>query len=342
MNISRVCVFGGSGFVGRHIVHQLATRRLKVIVPTRNRERARHLLVLPMVDVVNADVHDQQTLDKLTARCDAVINLIGILHESREGAFEAAHVGLPRKIAAACVKSGVGRLLHMSALNASPNAPSEYLRSKGRGEALLRRAAGASSQSSPGSGVGATVFRPSVIFGPGDSFLNMFAALARWLPVIVLACPRARFQPVFVEDVARAFVESLFVPAAAGHSYDLCGPDVYTLRKLVEYASRAAGHPRRIIGLNDRLSYWQATAMGWLPVKLMTRDNYHSMQIDNVCDDGRRGGAACAFPFGIKPASIEVVVPGYLRPRKSDYDDMRLTAGRGTSGQRRSDRVDQK
>lgn len=331
MNISRVCVIGGSGFVGRHIVRQLATRRIKVVVPTRNRERARHLLVLPTVDVVNADVHDQRTLEKLTAGCDAVINLIGILHESREGAFEAAHVELPRKIAAACVKSGAGRLLHMSALNASPNAPSEYLRSKGRGEALARRAAGASSQSISGSGVGVTAFRPSVIFGPGDSFLNLFAALARWLPVIVLACPRARFQPVFVEDVARAFVESLFVPAAAGHSYDLCGPEVYTLRELVAYASRAAGHPRRVIGLNDRLSYWQATAMEWLPVKLMTRDNYHSMQIDNVCAD--TSASACAFPFGIKPASIEVVVPAYLRPAKSGYDDMRSTAGRGTSGQ---------
>jgi len=335
MNISRVCVIGGSGFVGRHIVRQLAKRRIKVIVPTRNRERARHLIVLPAVDVVNADVHDQQILEKLTAGCDAVINLIGILHENRKGAFEAAHVELPRKIAAACVKSSVGRLLHMSALNASPDAPSEYLRSKGRGEALLRRAAGASSQSSSGSGVGATVFRPSVIFGPGDSFLNLFAALAKWLPVIVLACPRARFQPVFVEDVACAFVESLFVPAAAGQSYDLCGPDVYTLRQLVEYASRAAGHPRRVIGLNDRLSYWQAAAMEWLPLKLMTRDNYHSMQIDNVCKDesgsGRIGG--CAFPFAIKPASLEAVVPTYLRPRKSDYDDMRSTAGRGTSGQ---------
>ncbi len=331
MNISRVCVIGGSGFVGRHIVHRLATRGIKVIVPTRNRERAKHLIVLPTVDVVNANVHDQQSLEKLTAGCDAVINLIGILHERHEGAFEATHVELPRKIAAACVKSGVARLLHMSALNAGPNAPSEYLCSKGRGEALLRRAAGASSQSGSGSGVGVTVFRPSVIFGPGDSFLNMFAVLAKWLPVIVLACPRARFQPVFVEDVARAFVESLLVPTAAGQSFDLCGPSVYTLRELVAYAGRAAGHPRRIVGLNDRLSYWQATAMEWLPVKLMTRDNYHSMQVDNVCPDASAGG--CAFPFGITPASIEVVVPAYLRPVKSDYDDMRSTAGRGTSGQ---------
>lgn len=311
---------GGGGFVGRHIVRQLAAHRIKVIVPTRNRERARHLLVLPTVEVVNADVHDQHVLEKLSAGCDAVINLIGILHQRRAGGFEATHIELPRKIAGACVSAGVRRLLHMSALNADASAPSEYLRSKGRGEAVLRQAGAASSKASAGSGTGVTLFRPSVIFGAGDSFLNLFAVLAKWLPLIVLACPRARFQPVFVEDVALAFVDSLFIPDAVGQSYDLCGPRVYTLRELVEFASRAAGHRRPIIGLNDRLSYWQAAIMERLPVKLMTRDNYRSMRIDSVC--------ACDFPFGITPAALEAIVPTYLGQTRSGFDDFRSTAGR--------------
>ncbi|MBI2313453.1 MAG: complex I NDUFA9 subunit family protein [Betaproteobacteria bacterium] len=295
MDIQKVCVIGGSGFVGRHVVHLLAAEGLDVWVPSRNRERAKQLLVLPTVDVIQADVHDDRDLNRVLSGMHAVINLVGILHQLHPGDFRKAHVELPRRIVAAAKANGISRLVHMSALNADPGGPSEYLRTKGEAEKLVRE-----------SGLQSTVFRPSVIFGRDDSFLNLFAALAALLPVLVLACPNARFQPVFVEDVAQAFARSLADPQTFGASYDLCGPKAYTLRELVEYVCRLTGHDRPIIGLGDQMSYLQALFMEMMPIKLMTRDNYRSMKVDNVCH--------CDFPavFGFQPAPMETVVPLYL------------------------------
>ncbi len=298
MKISSVCVIGGSGFVGSHIVHLLATQGIQVRVPTRHRERAKQLIVLPTADVITADVNDPATLSRLVAGADAVINLAGILHKRRKGDFARTHIELPRKIVDACRERGVRRLLHISALAAAHDAPSEYLRSKAGGEQQIRVAQVA--------GIRTTIFRPSVIFGRQDSFLNLFARLARSLPVIVLASPQARFQPVFVEDVARAVVVSLEEARTADQSYELCGPGIYTLQELVEYVCRVLGLERPVIPLNDPLSYLQAWIMEWLPVKLMTRDNYYSMKVDSVC--------ACPFPdvFGFEPTPLDAVVPLYL------------------------------
>lgn len=298
LKIRKVCVLGGSGFVGSHIVHRLSTAGYQVKVLTRRREDAKHLTLLPNVQVEECDVFFEAALHRALSGCDAVINLIGILHESRRASFARIHTELPRRVAAACQAAGVPRLLQMSALNAGENAPSAYLRSKGAGEAAVLQAAG--------DAVKVTLFRPSVIFGRGDSFLNLFARLARLMPVLVLAMPQARFQPVFVEDVAQAFVVSLENPATFGQAYSLCGPTVYTLSQLVQYVIDTLALKRRIIGLNDRLSYMQAWVMELLPLKLMTRDNYYSMQIDSVCD--------CEFPavFGIQPTALEAVVPEYL------------------------------
>lgn len=314
MEIKNVCVIGGSGFVGGHIVHQLSAKGIRVRVPTRNRERHKSLIVLPTVDVVQADIHDPATLNRLLGGMDAVINLVGILHETGGGNdFQRVHTDLPRKVVEAAQVSGVGRLLHMSALHASPSGPSKYLRSKGEAETLVRQ-----------SGLEWTMFRPSVIFGLGDSFLNLFAGLVRSLPVLMLAKPKARFQPVFVEDVARAFVQSLTDPRTIGQSYDLCGPRVYTLREIVEYVGRLTGHHRPVIGLGEGLSYMQAAMMELLPVKLMTRDNLDSMKIDSVC--------GCDFPevFGFQPAAMEAVVPGYLSENtpRGRYRGFRIHAGR--------------
>ena len=312
MQINNICVIGGSGFVGRHLCHQLAARGFRVRVPTRDRERAKSLILLPTVEVVVADVHEPAALAGVIRGCDAVINLVGVLHDARGSrGFDAAHVELARKVAAACKANGVRRLLHMSALAAAPDAPSNYLRSKAAAERLVLA-----------SGLDVTVFRPSVIFGPEDSFLNLFAGLARMLPVLALACPNARFQPVFVEDVTAAFVRALDDINTLGRSYDLCGPKRYTLRELVTYVGRLTGHPRPVIGLNRTLSYCQAWAMELLPVKLMTRDNLRSMEIDSVCN--------CAFPFGVKPRSLEAVAPAWLAVRtpRARYQRFRDTAGR--------------
>lgn len=342
--IRKVVVFGGAGFVGQHLVHRLHQAGHEIVVPARHRERGKALIVLPGVDVVEANIHDPAQLDRLLAGADAAINLVGMLHEdkpgrvdlpgARRGDFHAAHVELPRKIVQACARQGVRRLLHMSALHADPTAQSAYLRSKGVGEAIVREADLPHRENErwyldgPKFGKGAslliTVFRPSVIFGEGDSFLNLFARLVRLFPLVPLASPGARFQPVWVEDVAQAFAASLENPATVGRAYDLCGPRVYTLRELVSYVAQVQGLKCNILPLGPRLSYWQAWALEKLPGKLMTRDNYYSMQVDSVC--------GCEFPpvFGVTPASIEHVVPAYLAPVsiRSRYDSLRHTARR--------------
>lgn len=318
-----VLVVGGSGFVGRHLVAALAGRGMRVVVPTRRRERAKHLLTLPTVELVEADVHQPGALTRLADGCDTVVNLAGVLH-SRRGRrdergpndygpdFARVHVELAQAVVRACRSAGVKRLLHMSALGAAADAPSEYLRSKGIGE----RAALAAED------LAVTVFRPSVIFGPEDAFLNLFAALARFLPVVALACPEARFQPVYVGDVAAAFVAALEDRASFGRRCDLGGPKQYTLRELVEAVCAITHRRRRIIGLGPRLSMLQARMLELLPVPLMTRDNVRSMQVPNVCAE--------AFPFGIEPAALETLAPSWLAPigPRLRYPDLRSQARR--------------
>jgi NADH dehydrogenase len=313
MEITTVVVLGGSGFIGRHVCHALVEEGYRVRVATRDRERAKvDLIPLPTVDVSEVDVHDPAALAAFMRGAQAAINLVGVLHQGNGNAsFEQAHVELTRAVIAACRTERIGRLLHMSALNAAPGAPSLYLRTKGEAERLVRE-----------SELAWTVFRPSVVFGRGDSFLNLFAQVMRFAPIVALGCPDARFQPVFVEDVARAFETSLEDIGSHGKSYDLCGPRVYRLRELVEFVGAATGRRRPVIGLNDALSRLQAAALGLLPVKLMTLDNYRSMQVPSVCD--------CPFPFGIVPAALEAVAQTYLgnRTPRARYQEMRERARR--------------
>lgn len=309
MKHENILVIGGTGFVGRHLVAALAARGARVTVPTRRRDRAKHLILLPTVDVVEADVRDQKVLQRLAEGRDAVINLAGILHGPD---FMATHVELAQGVVNACHSAGVKRLLHMSALGADPKAPSEYLRSKGIGEQATLAA----------DDLEVTVFRPSVIFGPEDRFLNLFARLAQFFFVLPVGSPAARFQPVYVGDVVRAFVVALDDRDAAGKRYDLCGPREYTLRQLVEFVCAVTGRRRLVIGLPDNLSYLQAWSLELLPMKLLTRDNYYSMQVPNVCEG--------PFPFGIHPVALEAAAPSWLAPAgpRERYPRLRWKAKR--------------
>ena len=331
MKHENILVVGGSGFVGRHLIAALAARGARVTVPTRRRERAKHLILLPTVDVVEVAQLDARTLASLAAGRDAVVNLAGVLHSPRarpgeQGpnhygpVFARTHVELAQAVIAACRAAGVKRLLHMSALGADPKAPSEYLRSKGIGEQAALAA----------DDLEVSVFRPSVIFGPEDGFLNLFAKLAAYFPVLALGSPGARFQPVYVGDVVRAFLAALDERAlpegTPGKRYDLCGPKEYTLRQLVELVCAITGRRRLVIGLPDSLSYLQAWALELLPVQLLTRDNYHSMQVPSVCRSCNGG----AFPFGIQPVLLEAVAPSWLMPAgmRERYPRLRWKAKR--------------
>lgn len=315
MRINQVCVLGGSGFVGSAIVHKLSAAGYAVKVLSRRRESAKHLFLLPNVEVVECDIMHDATLSTHMQSCDAVINLIGILHESAKTSFDEVHHQLPKRVAALCERLGIKRLLHMSALQTSADAPSAYLRSKALGEAAVM----AHSKK-----INVTIFQPSIIFGRGDNFLNLFATVVKLMPVVALAKPDAKFQPIWVEDVAEAFVNSLSNIATYGKTYELGGPRVYTMRELVEFVIFVLGKKRKIVGLNDKLSYWQAYAMEKLPVKLMTRDNFYSLQVDSVCK------GPIAPELGVQPTSIEVEVPEYLAndtPRAA-YNRFRGLAGR--------------
>lgn len=292
-----VVVLGGSGFVGRGLVARLAADGARVVVPTRRRANARELILLPTVDVVEADIHDPATLARLAAGAGAVVNLVGILNESRRETFARAHADLARGVVAAMRAGGARRLVHMSALGADPAGPSRYLASKGEAERTVEA-----------SGLDWTILRPSVIFGPGDRFLNLFVRIARLAPVIALAGARARFQPVYVGDVVRAFARALANPSTVGRRYDLCGPTVYTLAELVRWSTRVAGVERPVVGLPGPLGTLQAAVLEHLPGKLMSRDNLASMTRDNVC--------GCPFPadLGFAPTPLEAVAPGWLAP----------------------------
>jgi uncharacterized protein YbjT (DUF2867 family) len=313
MKLENVLLVGGSGFVGGHLAAALARHGVSVTVPTRGIDRAKHLTLLPTVQVVEADVFAPGVLERLAQGKQMVVNLAGVLH-SRRGRrdergpndygpdFARVHVELPQAIVRACRAAGVRRLLHMSALGASPAGPSEYLRSKGIGEQAVLAVEDLES----------TVFRPSVIFGPEDRFLNQFAKLARFLPVLALPAPHARFKPVYVGDVANAMLASVKDPDTWGKAYELCGPRVYELQELVSYVCAVTRRRRLIIGLPDGLARLQARMLELLPVPPLTRDNLLSMSVPNTCEG--------EFPFGLQPQALEAVAPLYLAPTTAPRD----------------------
>ncbi len=294
-----ICILGGSGFVGHHLCARLTEEGHQLRVLTRRREEHRDLLVLPTLELVACNLHDIEALTKAVAGCDVVINLVGILNEKGHDGrgFRRAHVELPEKVVEACRTNNIHRLLHMSALGADAgHGPSYYQRTKGEGERLVHD-----------SGLTVTSFRPSVMFGDGDSFFNRFGKLLKLTPgLFPLACAKAKFAPVFVGDVVEAYTRAIDNPETYGKGYELCGPRVYTLQQLVQFTSSQLGLKRLVLPLPDWMARQQANILEYFPGKPFSRDNYLSMQVDNVCSGD--------FPavFGIIPRSMESEVPRYL------------------------------
>lgn len=299
MTNNRICMLGGTGFVGHHLVNRLTESGYRCRILVRHPQRHRDLMLVPGIELRPAGLSEPGTLEKQLAGCSAVVNLAGILNESGVQTFQQVHVDLVERILDAAHTAGVHRYLHMSALHAdATEGKSNYLRTKGAGEDLAHARAD----------MEVTSFRPSVIFGPGDGFFNRFAALLKVTPgVFPLACPNARFAPIYVGDVTTAMTNALSDPSSVGKSYDLCGPRIYSLKELVEYTASLIGRKQIVIGLPDVGARLQARIFQLLPGKPFTMDNYLSLQTDSVCEHN------ALAELGIRPQSIETLVPDYLR-----------------------------
>jgi NADH dehydrogenase len=320
MRHQTIAIIGGTGFIGSNLACELARRRYRVRVISRRRERNRQLLVIPSLELVEANVHSAASLSNALRGCDAVVNLVGILNERQCSgeSFADVHARAPQNVAEAARFNRITRVLHMSALGADTAAPSQYLRSKARGEQAAHAQAA--------EGMQVTSFRPSVVFGPRDGLFSMLANTLRLSPYFLpLACAQSRMAPLYVGDLARAMANCLDDSGSFGQRYDLCGPRSYSLAELAEYTARVLGLRRRVIALPDALARMQARLLQLIPGSPFTMDNYLSLQVDSVCGDSN------AFArLGITPVSLETVVPGYLAGRGNEqlYSTLRETAGR--------------
>lgn len=293
----QIVLTGATGFLGHHVLPQLSAAGHDCLVLARYRPDCRELNVLPRVTVRQTKAWDTESLARQFSGADAVINMAGILNEKgRKGdGFRKVHVELVETIVSACREAGVRRLLHISALGAGKGT-SHYLASKGEAEAFLHAA----------EDIDETIIQPSVIFGSGDAFFNRFASLLKMMPVLPLACPEARMQPVWAGDVAAVITKSLADPSTAGQTLVTVGPHEYSLQELVEFTADIIGKKRRVVGLSDGLSRFQGRVMDFVPGKPFSSDNYQSLQTPNTSEEN------CLWRFGIQPCSVECVVPGYL------------------------------
>lgn len=310
--MKKIVVLGGSGFVGRSVCEQLTRRDpgVHLVVPTRRLRHAGGLRVLPNIEIVQCDVHDAVALSGCLRGCDAVINLVGILHGSA-AEFDAVHHKLPETLMRAMHAAGVARLVHLSALGVAAYAPSHYLRSKAAGEEAVKAG-----------GVAFTILRPSLVFGARDRLLNLFAGLQTLAPVMPLAAAHVHVQPVWVEDVAAAVLAVLADPAWAGRTLEVAGPQVMPLSEVVRLAGRLCGRERRQIALPDWAARVQAFFLGLVPGrKLMTLDNLDSLKVPSVAS----GRLPTLADLRLRPAAMAAVAPGYLAPGQ---DEARLDGWR--------------
>ncbi|MEO8278262.1 MAG: complex I NDUFA9 subunit family protein [Ideonella sp.] len=321
--VKNILVLGGTGFVGASLCERLVARSGgaggRITVPSRQPQRAQWLRPLPTLELPKADLGDDRELARLVAGHDAVVNLVAILHGS-EKKFRAVHVDLPRRLALACATQGVRRLIHVSALGVSTDAPSAYLRSKAAGEAELHA-----------SGLDLTLLRPSVMFGAHDRFINLFASLQRFAPLVPLGGADAKLQPVWVEDVASAIVRCIDSPATVGQTIECAGPTIYTLRELVKMAGEWSGHERPVLELPGALARLQAWVMELLPGQpLLSRDNLLSLQVPNVASGGLPG----LDSLGIAATDLRSVMPAVLAAKNGPSRLDRLRGPIGESGRR--------
>ena len=299
--MQKIVITGGTGFVGRSICEHLAAQNAacRLVVPTRRLANGRSVQVLPTVDLVQADVHDPQAMASVLQGADALVHLVAILHGD-DAAFDRVHVQLPRSLAAACAQAGVRRVVHVSALGVGLQAPSAYLRSKAAGEGVWQQALAA--------GGDLTILRPSVIFGAEDRFTNLFAKLQKLFPVLPLAGTAARFQPVWVGDVAQAVATSLAQRPGPGLVIECAGPDEMTLQQIVQRVGSLAGCRRPVLPLPEGAGLLQAAAMGLMPGEpLMSRDNVLSMRVPNVAS-GKLPGLR---DLGITPQGLALLAPHF-------------------------------
>ena len=297
----KICVIGGTGFVGTHLITKLVSLGHSIKVITRRPERHRHLRTLPTVKITSIDFFGNKILERQIDTYDVVINLVGVLNPQGKNSFAHVHEKVALRIAEATKAVGTPRLLHMSALNADEKASSEYLRSKGRAQKALLEI----------EGINITTFSPSVIFGAGDSFFNRFARLLNIMPgYFPLTCANARFAPIYVGDVVDAFINSINKPETYGKNYNLCGPESFSLRELVSYTAQQIDNHYAIIPLNNFFSKPLAMFMGLFPGAPITLDNYKSMLVDSVCSNSEQ--SETVSELGLKLQSIESIVPQYL------------------------------
>ncbi len=306
-----ISIIGGSGFVGRAIVHEAIRRGHRVTVACRHPERARDLLV-DGVRLVKADVVDGKGLDEAVTGADCAIYLVGLLFEKGRDTFEAAHVHGAEHAMEACKRAGVRRWLHMSALGAGNVPASKYARTKGEAEGRVRQ-----------SGLDWTIFRPSVIYGANDSFFVRFKHMARLMPVVPVIAGETRFQPVWVHDVARAFVDAAERRKTIGQTYELGGPKAYAFRELLELLYRELGWRRLLLPVPMPLARIMAAFAGMLPNPPLTRDQLTLLAHDNVV----QGPEPFPAIFG-KPASLEIVLPTYIHASRAEQLQMQLNAAR--------------
>ena len=320
MNISHkppghVVIFGGAGFVGRNLINQFVRREWKISIVTRRPHRHRDLQVFPDLRLIKSDNLTSDAINKIVSSGDTVINLIGILNESKNASFEETHTKLPDKIAQSCLQKQARRFIHISATGAAIEAPSAYLKSKALGENAVLSAGD--------QGLDCAIIRPSVIFGPDDSFTCRFANLLKLSKVFFpLACPKAVLHPVYINDVVQCIVHAAIQPEFDCRACDVIGPESFTLYEIVSLIDRLVGSRRRIIGLNDSLSMLMAQFMKFAPGKPITPDNVRSLQVSNEIDSD------IPLPYGIQYSSLEATAKAWLSPQRDRFDAYRAEARR--------------